>query len=296
MQLALVKQQLCRAIFAAGISSATLLIPSSPALAASSVTGSGGVIVVNSSGSISYASPGGIDSTNTTKYVYYDGWPIQQTVPIYYVYSPTVVEGVASITNEPCIAVSKSEPYPDYWEAYQMQQSAAIAWESLAASYPTCNYAFSTKITKTQITPGEVVTQYWNQSARNQLPKLHASVPPGFALTGLPVYLTSTCSLNRTFYDNTPLGTATISATGQIWVKWRAGASWSGPYNTCGSPWPYGSITHVFEYSGSTTVQTKETWTARWQLAGAQGSLNGLKTFGSSISLPIHSLTSEIYT
>lgn len=296
MQIALRKVQLCRSIIAVSISTTTLVMSSSPAFADSNVTGSGGVIVVNSSGVISYASPGGIDTTSTTKYVYYNGWPIKQTVPQYYVYSPIVVQGIASITNEPCIAVSKSQPYSNYWEAYQIQQSAVTTWESLAGSYPTCNYVASTKITKEKISPGQLITQYWNQSIANQLPTLNPSVPPGFALTGLPVYLTSNCVLDRTFNDNTPLGAATIWASGQIWVKWRSGTSWSGPYNSCGAPWPNGNIAHTFEFSGSTTVQTKETWTAHWQLAGAHGSLYGLATFGPTISLPIRSLSSEIYT
>lgn len=260
-----------------------------------SITGGGGTIIVNSSGSSSSASPGGIEQTTTTKYVYYNGWPFKQTIPVYYVYSPQVVEGNPAIQNQPCLAVAKSQPLQSYWEAYQLQQQALQTWNVLAGSYPLCQYKQGASKTKVHLDPGQIVTTYWNQTIVNRLPSLNYSIPPGYALTGLPAFLVSNCVLTRTFYDHTPVGTAQIQAQGQIWIRWNSDLSWAGPYTSCGTPWPSGTIFHVYDYSGQATISVKETWSAQWTLNGSAGTLSGLEKSAPTSTISIKSLYSEIY-
>ncbi len=267
-----------------------------PARAGSSVTGSGGTIIVDASGSNTVASPGGITTSSSTRYVYYNGWPIQETVPVYYVYTPQVVVGSPTYSNEPCLAESTSAPIYSYAEAYQLQFSATQTWSSLAGTYPGCKYNSSNSSSATQINPTQAVTTYWNQHVQNELPIPEFTVPPGFALTGLPSFLTANCTTSKSFYDSTPIGTADIQATGELWVKWDSNDGWSGPYSSCGLPWPDGTISHVYETEGSAHISLKETWTASWTLAGASGTLGGLATSPGSSTLPIYSITSEIYS
>lgn len=266
-----------------------------PAYADSGVTGTGGTITVNSSGYNTYASPGGITSSTTTQSVYYNGWAIQQVIPVYYVYTPQVVVGNPDFSNEPCLAMTTSAPIQSYAEAYQLQFSAVQTWNSLSGAYPVCNYRSGGTASTTTVNPAQVVTTYWNQIIQNQLPVPNFSIPPGFALTGLTAFLTASCTTSKTFYDNTGAGTATIDATGELWVRWDSGQGWSGPYDSCGLPWPNGTISHIYETKGSATVSLKETWIASWNLAGASGTLGGLHTSPDPITLPIYSITSEIY-
>lgn len=260
-----------------------------------SITGSGGTIIVNSSGSSASATPGGIEQTTTTKYVYYNGWPYKQSIPIYYVYSPQVVEGNPSLQNQPCLAVSKSQPIQSYWEAYQLQQQALQTWNVLAGSYPLCQYKVGIPTKITHVSPSQIVTAYWKQTIVNQLPSPNYSIPPGFALTGMPAFLVSNCVLNRRFYDQTQIGTADIVAQGQIWVRWDNNLPWSGPYQSCGTPWPNGTISHVYQTSRQATISVKETWTANWTLNTSSGSLSGLNTSAPNSLLTIKSLYSEIF-
>lgn len=266
------------------------------AYAQTSVTGSGGTIIVDSSGSNGSGSPGGITSSIITKTVYYNGWPVQETIPIYHVYTPTVIDGNPNFTNEPCLAITTSQPLTSYWEAYQLQNSALKSWETLADTYPSCA-ATSTSTTSTvKIDPSRVVTQFWNQSVANELPTPQFWIPPGFALSGLPSFLTATCTTSKTFYDQTPLGTGIINAYGQLWVKWASNESWSGPYDSCGLPWPNGTISHVYTTKGSEMVLVKETWEASWSLAGQSGNLGGLYTEPAALNLPVFSISSQIYS
>lgn len=286
------------------LSSSTLLLSlilparsSTPAFADSSVTGTGGTITVHSSGSSNSVVPGGIITTSTTTYTYYNGWPIQQTVPIYSVYTPLVVSGSSSYTNEPCLVMTTTSQTTSYSEAYQLEAVATQTWNSLNGLYPSCNPAnsISSNSQKTP-SPAQIVTTYWNTTIKNQLPTPRFTIPPGYALTGLPSFLVSTCELAETFTDRTPIGAATVNATGELWVKWNSGENWTGPYHSCGLPWPNGTISHVYEKQGSSTVSLKETWSASWRLGGGSGTLDGLITSPSPVSLSVHSITSEIYS
>ncbi len=285
------------------LSSATLplalLIPiksTIPAFAASSVSGSSGTITVNSSGSGSSEVPSGIVTSSTTHYKYLNGWPVQDVVPIYYVYMPHVIIGTAGYSNEPCLIMTESSQTTNYQEALQLEASATQTWNSLDGLYPDCISSSATTTPTVSPDPSEIITWYWNNTIKNELPTPRFSIPPGYALTGLKAYLTSSCTLYQNFSDTTPIGTASIHATGEIWVKWGRGLSWSGPYNSCGLPWPEGEIFHVYESARSATVSVKETWVASWTLAGKSGSLTGLFTEPASQELPIHSITSEIYS
>lgn len=267
----------------------------SPAFAQASVTGAGGTITVNTSGSKSRQIPGGIVTSTTTTTTYFNGWPVQRTVPSYYVYIPMVISGTPTYSNEPCMEMTASSKTTSYMEAYQLNIYAIDTWNSLYQLYPACT-GTSRQSSPPQQTPNQVVTAFWNSTVRNELPVPRLSVPPGFALTGLEAYLTSpSCATSKTFTDSTPLGTAAIHANGEIWVRWNTGQDWSGPYRSCGLSWPSGTITHVYEQEGYATLSEKETWTANWTLGGESGTLQGLQTSPPPLNLPIRSVTSEIY-
>lgn len=284
---------------AAAILPLTLLIPlesTVPAFADSSVTGVGGTITVTSSGSSTTSLPGDIVASSTTKYKYYEGWPISQTIPVYDVYMPQVIDGAPGYSNEPCLTMVLSSQTTSYNEAMQLQVSATQTWNSLDPLYPSCNPVSGTTSQSVNANPSSIISTYWQNTVRNQLPTPQFKVPPGYALTGLRAYLTSSCLLSKSFSDNTPLGNATITASGQLWVRWNSDKGWSGPYDTCGRPWPNGTIHHVYEASGTAAISVRETWTAAWSLGENSGTLQGLYTQPGSLILPIHSITSEIYS
>lgn len=265
-----------------------------PAYADTSVSGSDGTISLSTSGSQSEQIPGGISTSSATQNRYYNGWPITQTITIYHVFVPYVALGSSSYTNEPCLS-SRTTSTTSYWEAYQLQESGIETWQSLVETYPICEVRSQSTTGHVQVSPAQIVTTYWNQTVKNQLPVPQFSVPPGFALTGLNSYVSSNCVTSKTFYDQTPLGQATIHAIGELWVNWGDGSTWDGPYNSCGSKWPNGTISHVFEYSGVDTVTVKETWNATWLLGTSSGSLGGLFTAPPPKIIHVYSITSEIY-
>lgn len=126
--------------------------------------------------------------------------------------------------------------------------------------------------------PAAYAVEFWRTIP---LPVPKPEVPPGYAVTGKPSYLVTHGTVSPPqFSDNTPLGRLTIDATGQYRVDWGDSTppDWAGPYQAEGQPWPNGQITHTYDYTGTYTIEVEEDWTAVWHLAGATGTLTGLRT------------------
>ncbi len=178
---------------------------------------------------------------------------------------------VANGPNGPCMALGPDSPGPN---------ATIVAWLS-SVHYPNCPTAppaANGAPAPPPLNPFAMAVQFWQSIP---LPVPRPAIPPGYAVTGKPAYLvTNGTTSPAPFTEATPLGPLTVVATGRYLVDWGdpAAPGWSGPYATEGQPWPDGTITHVYDYTGTDTVTVVEDWTATWQLAGAAGTLGGLHT------------------
>jgi hypothetical protein len=126
------------------------------------------------------------------------------------------------------------------------------------------------------IDPATLAESYWTTVP---LPVPKPSLPPGYAVTGLRTYLVTGGTIRpRPFVRATPLGLLSIQATGSYTVDWGDNSFWSGPYSQEGEPWPAGTISHTYDVAGTVRIMVRESWSARWSLAGVGGSLAGLHT------------------
>jgi hypothetical protein len=128
------------------------------------------------------------------------------------------------------------------------------------------------------IDPATLAVSFWRTIP---LPAPHPTIPPGYAITGLPAYLVTHGELRPASYaQSTPLGPLTVTAIGQYLIDWGDGTApvWCGPYAEEGRAYPNGNIAHTYDITGRYTVTVVEIWTARWQLGGASGILTGLRT------------------
>lgn len=126
--------------------------------------------------------------------------------------------------------------------------------------------------------PGAIAVQFWKTIP---LPVPRPTVPPGYGICGKDAYLVTNGTTHPDAYQyNTPLGLLTIKVTGTYSVDWGDPYSpgWSGPYSAEGEPWPSGQIAHAYDYVGYYTITVAESWSATWQLGGAGGVLDGLRT------------------
>lgn len=179
---------------------------------------------------------------------------------------------VAMGPNGPCMVLGPDNPGP---------YATITAWFA-SIHYPNCPptppAARGTAAPPPPLNPLALAVQFWRTIA---LPVPRPTVPPGYAITGKPSYLvTNGTTSPPPFTDATPLGPLTVVATGRYLVNWGdpAAPGWSGPYASEGQPWPHGTITHVYDYTGIDTVTVVEEWTATWRLAGVTGTLGGLHT------------------
>ncbi|MHB8506941.1 MAG: hypothetical protein ACYDEN_14690 [Acidimicrobiales bacterium] len=142
-------------------------------------------------------------------------------------------------------------------------------WAGVEKAYPPCPGVVAA-------TAAPYAAEYLYQIP---LPSPRPSAPPGYGITGKLVYLMAgdVEVVSRSFA--TPLGGLSITIQGSYSVAWGDGTT-TGPYGTPGGPWPTGTITHTYDVVGSYTIAVSETWTARWSLGGASGTLADLVTTG----------------
>ena len=137
------------------------------------------------------------------------------------------------------------------------------------------------------VDPAALALQFWKTIP---LPVPQPSIPPGYAITGKPAYLvTHGQTAPAPYVFTTPIGLLRITAHGRYSVDWGDGSTpaWTGPYSSEGQPWPQGDITHTFEFVGSYNVLISEAWSATWTLAGASGTLGGLRTTATIAAFPV---------
>lgn len=176
---------------------------------------------------------------------------------------------VANGPNGPCLALGPANPAPN---------ATVSAWLA-TVQFPNCPPAPAGPAPPA-LNPQAIAVQFWQTIP---LPAPKPDVPPGYAITGKTAYLVTNGSVAPPPYtERTPLGILTIRAAGSYTVDWGdahdPSSAADGPYPFEGQPWPNGRITHVYDFAGSYTVTVTESWTARWSLAGAQGTLVGLRT------------------
>ena len=71
--------------------------------------------------------------------------------------------------------------------------------------------------------PGELAIQFWQKIP---LPVPHPSIPPNYAITGLPAYLVTDGTLAPAPYQReTPLDPLSITAHGSYVIDWEDGTS-----------------------------------------------------------------------
>lgn len=179
---------------------------------------------------------------------------------------PPMAPYVANGPNGPCIAFGPAGPAPN---------TTVLAWLQ-SQHFPPCPAA--TRPPVAAIDPTTLAISFWRTV---RLPVPRPSVPPGYAVTGMPSYLVTNGTLHPApFRLATPLGELTVTATGQYMVDWGDGTTptWSGPYNAEGRPYPNGNIAHTYDNTGTVTITLLENWTATWTIGPDGGTLGGLRT------------------
>lgn len=144
------------------------------------------------------------------------------------------------------------------------------------------------------VDPAALALQFWKTIP---LPVPQPSIPPGYAITGKPAYLvTHGQTAPAPYVFTTPIGLLRITAHGRYSVDWGDASTptWTGPYSGEGQPWPQGNITHTFEFVGSYNVLLSEGWSATWTLAGASGTLGGLRTTATIAGFPVQQVQAVI--
>jgi len=137
------------------------------------------------------------------------------------------------------------------------------------------------------VSPATLAEEFWETIP---LPRPEPKLPPGYAITGKPIYLlTGDSRTPPPWVRQTPLGTLVVTARGTYTVKWGTGTSpaVSGPYSSTGGTYPHGTITHTYDVAGTYTIRVEETWSATWRLGDYGGSLQDLRT-SATVSFPVH--------
>lgn len=139
--------------------------------------------------------------------------------------------------------------------------------------------------------PGVLAFQFW-QTVTLPVPK--PQIPPGYAITGKPVFLVTNGTLApASFGEATPLGPLRVTAHGAYAISWGDGAT-SGPFSNEGLPYPNGTIRHTYDNVGVVTVTVTVSWTATWTLGGAGGTLGGLRTVATIAAFPVRQIQAVI--
>lgn len=156
----------------------------------------------------------------------------------------------------------------------------AVLAAYLAAGVPWCP-GFA------PIIPAAWVQDWWRARV---LPRPIPAIQPGEMLVGLDAYLEAHMPVGLSWLDPaTPFGALTVDATCSIVVEWGDGSA-TGPFDSAGSPWPSGAVTHAYERSGAYRVVVTATWSATWTLGGQRGSLPPVTTTGTIDDFPVRAV------
>jgi hypothetical protein len=105
----------------------------------------------------------------------------------------------------------------------------------------------------TEAIPPAVLRDAVQHTIRDNLPRPDLSVPPGYALTGMPAFLVTNHQLEYGPVSHTvDLGAVvlqvTVEATGTTQVDWGDGTV--ATYRSPGTPWPDGQVVHTYSDTG----------------------------------------------
>lgn len=119
--------------------------------------------------------------------------------------------------------------------------------------------------------PEELIEHAVRRVAVAQLPRPELSIPPGYALAGLPAYLVTNHSLelgpvSRTLDLGTASPTVTFTAVGTSTVDWGDGTVTE--HTVAGAPYPGGQVVHTYADRGPVTVQIVDRWTVTYDVGG----------------------------
>lgn len=138
-----------------------------------------------------------------------------------------------------------------------------------------------------QVPPELVALSFWEQA---DLPAPAPHIAPGWMITGMRAYLEANSSTTAHFEYDTPFGPLVIDArAAELVVDWGDGTGRE-RYESLGGPWPDGDVVHIYADKGSVDVTATQDWTATWTLAGANGTLGGMRTSGSIDNLQLREL------
>jgi hypothetical protein len=197
--------------------------------------------------------------------------------------APPLAPYPANGPTGPCIALGPADPTPN---------ATVQAW--LATLHlPPCKAAAAGPAPR-PIDPAALAVQFWRTI---HLPVPQLSIPPGYAVTGMPAYLVTTGTLAPAPYRRvTPLGPLTITVNGTYFVDWGDGTApiWTGPYRQQGQSYPDGMIVHTYDNATSLTVSVREAWTARWHLGAAAGVLTTLQTGATISNFPVRQIQAVV--
>ncbi len=155
-------------------------------------------------------------------------------------------------------------------------------WKVVESVFPPCPGVVAATASQWA---SEYWTAYWYA---RRLPEPRPSIPPGYAITGLPAYLVCGDGDLVTVDRPTPLGTLAITARATYNVDWGDGTtSLRQPGSSC-TPWPGGKVDHTYDYVGTYTVSVVETWQVTWTLGAASGSFQDVQTTGTLARFHVH--------
>jgi hypothetical protein len=121
----------------------------------------------------------------------------------------------------------------------------------------------------TEAIPPAVLRDAVQHTIRDNLPRPDLSVPPGYALTGMPAFLVTNHQLEYGPVSHTvDLGAlvlqVTVEATGTTQVDWGDGTV--ATYRSPGTPWPDGQVVHTYSDTGHVTITVTDTWQVTYRV------------------------------
>ena len=229
--------------------------------------GNGPITVQGGGGTITYVGSGGGPGSSTP------GQGAGAARPaVFYGYIPSL----SSAPGVGACVTTTAVPYPTQAAATTVTESYWKQWYVLSVLYPTCPGASSSL----GATPGQVAQTWWQTHGQDLLPAPSPRIAPGYALAGKLSYLQTGASLSQNFDNPTPLGELMVKAQGEVYVDWGERVGWQGPFSSPGRPWPFGTITHAWDWTGHYKIQVQIRWGAVWSLGNASGRLTELHTEG----------------
>lgn len=176
---------------------------------------------------------------------------------------PTI--GVADEGEDPCIDYRYVQVPSE-----EIQSAIRNAWSSIDYAYSNIPELSGTRPTEDcPNDPGEdlpppMVRDAVRQTVTDLLPRPEPSVPPGYALTGMPAYLVTDHALDYGPAEHpVDLGimelTVRVEGTGTSTVDWGDGSE-PQTYDEAGLPYPDGGVKYTYADRGEATITVTDSW------------------------------------